>query len=203
MHPTKTILIILEGTFSSGKSTLTNMIFDSFGHQNISRVKEHTSLQALYKAVRYEKKSALDYFKNEIVTAQDEGKGLIVFDRLHISAVVRSLISEDDFFSLEKWMKTSFSPQLLHLHFAQVTCLERIKATSAHRPKGWRKFLKQIWIKRRCMPSEYFQQDQTRIAHWVSKSTLDVTSIDTTANNYHEIMENLFNDINSVQEPLP
>jgi len=129
-----TKIVILEGSFLSGKSSLRKLFLAHYGEARCHAISEHGTFRSLYDLSRVNHINMVSAYQHIIQQGVTPGVEVLVLDKFHLSGLTRSFIDLQQLHGLESWMKSHYHCLLcVSVHpspYFPACCVE-----SAHLPK--------------------------------------------------------------------
>lgn len=183
----KNKIIILEGIATSGKSTVIKYLSQLLDKSNLTFtiVGEDVTLMPILNNT--EKEVSLDLLKRVINNAIQEGKDLIVFDRLFFTHIFRTSSEYSDFREIEEMIQNSALLVFLKIDEEQIPA--RIEYARQHRDKAWDDYIRTKGSNEEIY--SYYINQQRILEKFINKTSLKYQVYNTTNLEFESIAQDL------------
>lgn len=176
--------IILEGTSTSGKTTLANKLADIFKSNGLKCliVGENDTIMPILNTEDLDEHLAhLSELLGEVYKKKYD---ITIFDRLHLTSVARTNSTIQDFEDLEKVLLL-YDPLVVFLHIDKLNIPNRIFKTLKHRGLSWAAHVNMIGSKKAIV--QHYIETQEKIFQHFKSTKLPKIYYDTTTEEFNEI----------------
>jgi thymidylate kinase len=189
--PQQSKIIILEGIATSGKSTVIKHLSQLLDKSNLTFtiVGEDITLMPILNNA--EKTVSLDLLKREINNTIQEGKDLIIFDRLFFTHIFRTNSEYSEFREIEDMIQNSALLVFLKIDEEQIPA--RIQYARQHRDKAWDDYISKKGSDEEIY--EYYINQQRILENLLSKTNLKYQVYNTTNLEFESIARDLLDRI--------
>jgi thymidylate kinase len=189
--PQQSEIIILEGIATSGKSTVIKYLSQLLGKSNLTFtiVGEDITLMPILNNT--EKVVSLNLLKRAINNAIQEGKDLIIFDRLFFTHIFKTSSEYSDFREIEEMIQNSALLVFLKIDEEQIPA--RIEYARQHRDKAWDEYISTKGSDEEAY--DYYINQQRILENLLSKTNLKYQVYNTTNLDCESIAKDLLERI--------
>ena len=180
-------ILILEGTATSGKTTLINKLETHLKkkHLTYSIIKEEETLRPII--YNTSKKISLNFLKKVIKKGLNQKKDILIFDRLYFTHIVRTNSKIKDFKEIENLFKTN--TLLIFLKMNQNKIKERIYKEMKKRGKKWLTYIRKKGSDKDIV--DYYIDQQKKLLNLLKKSSIKHITYNTSKLTTHDIMRKI------------
>lgn len=184
-------IIILEGIATSGKSTVIKYLSQLLGKSNLTFtiVGEDITLMPILNNI--EKSVSLDLLKRAINNVIQEGKDLIIFDRLFFTHIFRTDSESSEFREIEDMIQPLALLVFLKIDEDQIPA--RIKYARHHRDKAWDDYISTKGSDEEIY--RYYINQQRGLENLLNKTSLKHKVYNTTNLQFESIAQDLLEGI--------
>ncbi len=181
-------IIILEGTSASGKTTLANKLANICAKKNLNckLVDEGQTLMPVLG--KFEPEIFLDHLTKLVKDVFSEEYDVVIFDRLHLTAMAISNSTVEKYKELEKIL-LQHNPTIVFLKIDEKEIPERIANAAKHRDSAWRSHLATHGSKKEI--NQHYIGTQRKLLEHLESSSLPKIIFDSTEQNYDKIAEEI------------
>ena len=177
--------IIFEGASTSGKTTLIERLGTMLSHAH--RVNEDLTL------FPFLEKPALTHFQHHlravVEAAQACGEGVVLYDRLHITAAAVTNEAQASVRDFERWL-LQFDPLLVFLEIQEDSFKARLARARAHRGPSWTVDMQGKGGTEDAVAA-WYAGTQRKLLHYLEGSLLPILRFDATESRYDDIAAEL------------
>jgi len=185
--PQQSKIIILEGIATSGKSTVIKYLSQLLDKSNLTFTIVGEGITLMPILNNTEKKISLDLLKRAINNAIQEGKDLIIFDRLFFTHIFRTNSEYSEFREIEEMIQNSALLVFLKIDEEQIPA--RIQYARQHRDKAWDDYISKKGSDEEIY--EYYINQQRILENLLSKTSLKYQVYNTTNLEFESIARDL------------
>ena len=185
-------IIILEGTATSGKTTLANLLTAKLRRagRKVFLVDENKTLMPVLKTP--DAKTHLDHLNKIVGQFPQEDCDVIIADRFHLTSAAICDMSAAEFENIEKQL-LKWDPIIVFLKVDEDELGNRIFKSMNHRGPSWRAHVSSKGGEKEIRA--WYLETQEKLSAWLKKSKIKHITIDTTNPDYEKIAEKLLNSI--------
>jgi thymidylate kinase len=179
-------ILIFEGIATSGKSTVTNRLSETFQNQKTSLVEEE---QTHVPIMNKRKDLCLDFFKDLIEKELAKKPSLILFDRLYLTQAFRVGAEVDKYYVIEKLLSTH-NAITVFLKVDDESIGDRVAKAALHRDTSWGEYIKSKGSTDQEIAQYYINQQKNQL-NLLKQSKLPHKIFNTTNHNYDRIIQEI------------
>ncbi|MDO8507911.1 MAG: hypothetical protein Q7S53_05110 [bacterium] len=183
-------ILILEGIATSGKTTIINKLDKLLSEKKVSFsiIDEEQTLMPILK--NRDKDANLSFIETLLMKVLKSKKDVLIFDRLYLTHIYRSVSSPKDFMPAAKLLMP-YKPTFILLTVKEEKIMERIYKTAKVRECSWLEFVQQKGNDEEEV-AEYYIDQQKKFVELINNIEFESVRFDTTDNNFDQISKEIY-----------